>query len=82
MEDETTRLLTENIELREQVIKLQASLDRREKARVVVESVEATKKKLEEKVAELDEIVRGLGQAITASPEGGYPIVLKVASDL
>ncbi|PWW78717.1 hypothetical protein C7212DRAFT_275086 [Tuber magnatum] len=70
LEDETTRLLTENIELREQVIKLQASLDRREKARVVVESVETTKKKLEEKVAELDEIVKGLGQAITTSPEG------------
>ncbi|KAG0634543.1 hypothetical protein HOY80DRAFT_1059790 [Tuber brumale] len=70
LEDETTRLLTENIELREQVIKLQASLDRREKARVVVESVEATKKKLEEKVVELDEIVKGLGQAITTSPEG------------
>ncbi|KAG0136549.1 hypothetical protein HOY82DRAFT_667581 [Tuber indicum] len=70
LEDETTRLLTENIELREQVIKLQASLDRREKARVIVESVEATKKKLEEKVAELDGIVKGLGQAITTSPEG------------
>lgn len=64
------------------MIKLQASLDRREKAGVVVESVEATKKKLEEKVAELNEIVKGLGQAITTSPEGGYPIVLKFASGL
>ncbi|RPA91263.1 hypothetical protein L873DRAFT_1819745 [Choiromyces venosus 120613-1] len=73
LEDETTRLLTENIELREQVIKLQASLDRREKARVVVENVEATKRKLEEKVAELDEIVKGLGQAMTTSPEVRQP---------
>ena len=73
LESETTRLLSENIELREQVIKLQASLDRRERTRVVIENVEATKQKLEEKVSELGNIIKSLGQAITTSPQGTLP---------
>lgn len=70
LENETTRLLSENIELREQVIKLQASLDRRERSKIVVENVEATKRQLEGKVAEMQELLKSLGQAISFSPQG------------
>lgn len=68
LETETTRLLTENIDLREQVIKLQAQLDRRERGKAVIENVEATKRQLEGKVAEMQELLADLGKAITVSP--------------
>ncbi|KAH0613280.1 uncharacterized protein H6S33_009660 [Morchella sextelata] len=68
LETETTRLLTENIDLREQVIKLQAQLDRRERGKAVIENVEATKRQLEGKVAEMQELLASLGKAITVSP--------------
>lgn len=70
LETETTRLLTENIDLREQVIKLQAQLDRRERGKAVIENVEATKRQLEGKVAEMQELLASLGKAITVSPRG------------
>lgn len=70
LESETTRLLSENIELREQVIKIQAALDKRERSKVDLENVEATKQQLEGKVAEMQELVRSLGQAISFSPQG------------
>lgn len=72
LESETTRLLSENIELREQVIKIQAALDKRERSKVDLENVEATKQQLEGKVAEMQELVRSLGQAIAFSPQGLY----------
>ncbi|KAI5840680.1 hypothetical protein DFP73DRAFT_171277 [Morchella snyderi] len=68
LETETTRLLTENIDLREQVIKLQAQLDRRERGKTVIENVESTKRQLEGKVAEMQELLASLGKAITVSP--------------
>lgn len=73
LESETTRLLSENIELREQVIKLQAVLDKRDRSKVALENVEATKKQLEGKVAEMQELVKSLGQVISFSPQGTTP---------
>lgn len=73
LESETTRLLSENIELREQVIKLQAVLDKRDRSKIALENVEATKKQLEGKVAEMQELVKSLGQVISFSPQGTTP---------
>lgn len=73
LESETTRLLSENIELREQVIKLQAVLDKRDRSKATLENVETTKKQLEGKVAEMQEIVKSLGQVISFSPQGTTP---------
>lgn len=72
LESEATRLLSENIELREQVIKLQAVLDKRERSKVALENVDATKKQLEGKVAEIQELVKSLGQVISFSPQGTF----------
>ncbi|KAI4171551.1 MAG: hypothetical protein LQ343_004143 [Gyalolechia ehrenbergii] len=57
LESEVSRLLSENITLREQIIKLQFEIDNR----VGAESINTVKRELETKLAELGGLVRELG---------------------
>ncbi|KAH0543871.1 hypothetical protein FGG08_001910 [Glutinoglossum americanum] len=60
LEAEISRLLAENVSLREQIIKLQAQADRNS-GRHVLENVEGFKRILEGKLLEIGELVGGLG---------------------
>lgn len=60
LESEASQLLEENINLREQVIKLTCKLDRRDCSRELLDNVTNTKLELEKKVTELLELVGGL----------------------
>ncbi|KAI9785754.1 MAG: hypothetical protein M1839_008771 [Geoglossum umbratile] len=62
LEAEISRLLAENVSLREQVIKLQAQADR-DRGRQVLENVEGIKRMIEGKIRELGDLVGGLGAA-------------------
>lgn len=56
-------------------------MDKRERSKVDLENVEATKQQLEGKVAEMQELVRSLGQAISFSPQGVCPHFLSTDTD-
>ncbi|KAI9796876.1 MAG: hypothetical protein M1833_005925 [Piccolia ochrophora] len=60
LESDTSRLLSENIALREQIIKLQAEVDR-SRAISVFDDVEAIQKRLQRKVREFGALVGELG---------------------
>ncbi|KAI5784582.1 hypothetical protein EDC01DRAFT_201059 [Geopyxis carbonaria] len=60
LESETTRLLSENIGLREEVIRLQVQLNRRDKNRQIVENVQAVRKKMLDKAAEFIQLAEEL----------------------
>ncbi|KAF8248313.1 hypothetical protein K440DRAFT_257630 [Wilcoxina mikolae CBS 423.85] len=62
---ETTRLLTDNISLREQVLRLEVELARRDQERKTLQKNQATQKKLEEKMAEVGLLLRELNQPCT-----------------
>lgn len=59
LQAETTRLLTENISLREQVLHLEVELERRNQER---KRNESTQKKLEEKMAQVGTLLKELNQ--------------------
>lgn len=60
LENETSRLLAENLVLREQILRLQSDLEA-DKAQQIVDNTRATKSQLEEKLAELSTLISGLG---------------------
>ena len=60
LENEMSRLLTENLELREQIIQLQNELEN-DKAHHIVENSRATKSLLEAKLLELGALISDLG---------------------
>ncbi|KAI9835579.1 MAG: hypothetical protein M1819_002030 [Sarea resinae] len=62
LESETSRLLAENISLREQIIKLQSELDNNNKNRRYFNHVEDVKDRLAGKMAELGFLVSELGE--------------------
>ncbi|KAF8544067.1 hypothetical protein BDD12DRAFT_817793 [Trichophaea hybrida] len=62
---ETTRLLTDNISLREQVLRLEVELARRDQERKTLQKNQATQKKLEEKMAEVGLLLKELNQPCT-----------------
>ena len=56
-----SRLLSENVSLREQIIKLQYEIEKN-KSQSIEDNVTSVKAKLEEKLAELGGLVKELGQ--------------------
>lgn len=65
LQAEATRLLTENISLREQVLRLEVELERRNQER---KRNESTQKKLEEKMAQVGTLLRELNQPYSLPP--------------
>lgn len=60
LELENSRLLEENLSLHRTVIHMQVQLDERDKNRAFADTVAVTQKKLQEKVAEVNELLREL----------------------
>jgi Shugoshin N-terminal coiled-coil region len=60
LEAETSRLLSENITLREVIIKLETNADR-DRHRYALENLETVKSQLNDKVKELSELITGIG---------------------
>ena len=61
LESEVSRLLSENVSLREQIIKLQYEIEKNN-GQSIEDNVTSVKAKLEEKLAELGGLVKELGQ--------------------
>ena len=66
LECEVSRLLGENVTLREETIKLQAEVERTT-SKYVLEEVDSAKERLEAKLLELGNLVRGLGNVQQAA---------------
>jgi hypothetical protein len=60
LENETSRLLAENLGLREQILRLQSELENG-KAQRIADNARATKSQLEEKLLELGALINSLG---------------------
>lgn len=60
LESENSRLLDENLALHRRIIHMQVQLDERDRNRAFVDNVANTQKKLQEKVAEFNELLRAL----------------------
>lgn len=60
LENETSRLLAENLGLREQILRLKSELENN-RAQQIVENTRITKSQLEEKLLELGALISGLG---------------------
>ena len=71
LEGETSQLLADNIALREQVIKLQAEVDKNASTRAL-EDVDGVKGKIIDRLKELGDIVGELG-ALTIAPRRALP---------
>lgn len=61
LESEVSRLLSENVSLREQIIKLQYEIEKNN-SQSIEDNVTSVKAKLEEKLVELGSLVKELGQ--------------------
>lgn len=61
LENETSRLLAENLALREQILRLHSDLEAN-KAHQIVKNTRAAKSQLEEKLLELSALISGLGK--------------------
>ncbi len=74
LENETSRLLTENLGLKEHIIRLQNEVENGKARRIADHTVEL-RAQLEEKLAEIGTLINGLGREITTpkkkSPQMG-----------
>lgn len=76
LENETSRLLTENLDLREQIIRLQHELENGQAQRIA-NTTGAIKSRLEEKLLEIGTLIASLGHAPT--PKKKSPQVEKTS---